>query len=268
MQRMWLHYAAQSQVEECRVSNWQMVEMFDFADEQTSEYQNFVRYVDVGTNTPYPVDFLKQNLQALEYNYTPNYDALQFMAIEKEGLLTHEECQFLIEETLEQNKWIELKDFPFWSNRNTGLFSLVDINNKDKIIGGLVIKVHDSIRNLVSQHFVNGDTVYCDQIGIVRWPVGSWQMTHIDQVEGLKRVCGSVLYLNDSYDGGHTFYPFFDKHMTPKTGKFFAHSPDNDHLHGVTKIIGQTRYTISSTWGTNPDYDVYAKQISAIREYL
>lgn len=241
--------------------------MFDFSDTNTGEYQNFLRYVNQETNKPYGIEYLRENLTSFEYNYIPKLDKSLLNTHEQEGFISAEECSELVAAAEKRNGWLASgSTLQFWEERNIPLFNVVPALSSDDKIKKLLVRIHDGLRDAFSKRFNNGLPVYCDQIGIVRWPVGSWQMTHIDHVDGLDRVCGSVVYLNDDYEGGETFYPFFEKSMKPLKGKMFAHSPDNEHLHGVTKIIGKTRYTISSTWGTNENIQPYKQIIEAFRQ--
>jgi predicted 2-oxoglutarate/Fe(II)-dependent dioxygenase YbiX len=87
-------------------------------------------------------------------------------------------------------------------------------------------------------------------------------MTHKDDVDGLDRVSGCVVFLNDDYEGGEPFYPYYDKMVKPKAGMVYAHSSDEDHLHGVTQIKNKARYTISITWTKNKDKFSYPDHFS------
>lgn len=240
--------------------------MFDFEDQTTNEYKSFVKYVDLKTNKPYSSQYIKDNSIQLEYGYSPKFDNTLFFSLEKEGFLSSDECTYLINSAVSQNKWLKSSQtMPFWGDRNTPLFNLFYHATDKTYAKQLVLKIHDELKLLIKEKFACGQDIFCDQIGIVRWPVGSWQMPHIDQVPYLSRVCGSVIYLNDDYDGGETFYSFFDKTMKPTRGKMFAHSPDNEHFHGVTKIGKCTRYTISSTWGTTATVQPYAEILNKLR---
>ena len=216
--------------------------MFDFADTSTPEYKNFVRYVNQETNKPHSSDYIINNKIQLDYGYLPKFDPTLFYMLEKESFLTNDECDFLVNAAKSQNQWLPIgQTLPFWADRNTPLINILPQNP-------LGAKIQKELKTLIQNKFACSQELYCDQIGVVRWPVGSWQMPHIDAIPTLNRVCGSVIYLNDDYEGGETFYSFFDKIMKPVKGKLFAHSPDNEHFHGVTKIGKCTRYTISSTW--------------------
>ena len=93
-------------------------------------------------------------------------------------------------------------------------------------------------------------------------------MTHIDYVKEFDRVAGCVVFLNDDYEGGEPFYPYYGIKTTPKRGMVYAHDVGHSHLHGVTKIRNKTRYTISSTWTINPNQNFYKTSIESIQKYL
>jgi hypothetical protein len=75
------------------------------------------------------------------------------------------------------------------------------------------------------------------------------------------RSFGSIIYLNNDYLGGHTYYPNFDIEIIPEAGKLAVHPGDPNHLHGVTKIENGIRYTVASFWTTEKekgnDWSIY-----------
>jgi hypothetical protein len=73
-------------------------------------------------------------------------------------------------------------------------------------------------------------------------------MTDTDIVGYEHRAYGSIIYLNDTYEGGHTYYKNFNHEVTPKAGALAVHPGDSEHLHGVTEIKDGMRYTIASFW--------------------
>ena len=62
------------------------------------------------------------------------------------------------------------------------------------------------------------------------------------------RYFGCVIYLNDDYIGGETFYPDHNFKIVPKSGTLAIHLGDCNHRHGVTEVKENTRYTIASFW--------------------
>ena len=67
---------------------------------------------------------------------------------------------------------------------------------------------------------------------------------------------GSVLYLNDDYEGGEIYYPDYDYLYKPKAGSMALHRGNT--RHGVKKVISGERFcaaslvTIKGNWNNNP----------------
>lgn len=236
--------------------------MFDFSNTTSPEYLNFIKFVDTKTNKP--IDIKKISKDKFPYAYVKNLEPFKFFR--KENFLTQEECEYLVwlaETTLSWPKG----SLQFWDERNIGLLTDVPKHHYAGVeTARLILSIHSRIKEFISNSF--GIECYADQIGIVRWPPGSYQMPHIDAIPELDRVAGCVIYLNDDYEGGETFYPYYDKIVYPKAGSIFAHDSGHSHLHGVTQIKEKTRYTISSTWTDNPYQSTYERQLVFTQNYL
>lgn len=76
---------------------------------------------------------------------------------------------------------------------------------------------------------------------------------HIDSKAGEYGMFTTVLYLNDDFDGGHTFINIDDERIEvkPKTGRLVAY---NGHRleHGVTDISNGVRYTLPMWYTSKP----------------
>ena len=68
------------------------------------------------------------------------------------------------------------------------------------------------------------------------------------------REFGAVVYLNDDFESGYTYYPNFDVEIKPKAGTLVLHPGDEIHRHGVRGSRGGNRYTISSFWTKDATY--------------
>ncbi len=237
--------------------------MFDFLNALSSENIQHRVFVEENTNTPKKFKNLDQT--RFPYKIVEKVEPPEIFY--KEGLLSADECEYLVWLAETESNWSVNITHPFWSERNIGLLTTIPKHKYQSVETiKLALSVHQKIKEFVSKSF--NIECYADQIGIVRWPPNSFQMVHVDEVPELSRVAGCVVYLNDDYEGGHTFYPYYDREHTPKTGAIFAHNPNHSHLHGVTKILGNTRYTISSTWTRNPQQSPYTTQIKQIEDYL
>lgn len=221
--------------------------MFDFTDVTTPEYQSFVRFVDIETNVPRKLEEVDQ----IAFPYGVKTEVGPFRSYQKEDLLSKDECEYLIWLAESKDEWLE-ETLPFWKGRNLPFLTMLPSRPwATQETHPLCMDIVKRIQSFINKSF--DVESWPDQIGIVRWPPGSWQMTHKDDVDGLERVAGCVVFLNDDYEGGEPFYPHYGKMVKPRAGMVYAHSSDADHLHGVTQIKNKTRYTISTTWTVNKD---------------
>jgi hypothetical protein len=77
---------------------------------------------------------------------------------------------------------------------------------------------------------------------IVKWPVGSTQNLHFDDVGD--PVLTSVLYLNDNYKGGQTYYEE-GTIFKPKTGRI-VYFDGQQYKHGVKPVEKETRFVVAA----------------------
>lgn len=117
-------------------------------------------------------------------------------------------------------------------------------------------RIENAIKSLYSL-----DNIYYDTIHIVRWFDGMEQPPHADaeHMDGSYhplswRDFGAIIYLNDDYEGGHTYYPNYNLEIIPEPGKLAIHPSDLNHLHGVSKVSGGIRYTLPSFWTKDPSH--------------
>ena len=92
--------------------------------------------------------------------------------------------------------------------------------------------------------------LYPDYTDLVYWPHGismgihadnSWENGEPNYVS--YRVVSGIAYLNDDYEGGHTFFPELGVKIEPKVGKLVVFPSNIDYKHGVTTVVGE-RYTL------------------------
>lgn len=180
-----------------------------------------------------------------------------------DDFLSKEEIDVFLSYCKSTDNWIdgdstELgKDF--WSGRSIYLEAM------PPEIANMVLKVKDRLSEAIEKEY--GKKHYCDLIHLVRWPDGYEQALHSDDMmyqnhpEDYEwfhhRTLSSIIYLNDDFEGGHTYYDKFpEATVKPKPGRAAIHPGDVEHYHGVTKVVGNTRYTLPSFWGTDPQYEL------------
>jgi hypothetical protein len=233
--------------------------MFDFTDVKTPEYISFAKFVDTETNIPREIS----NIDKTDIPYGFKHEVGPFRSYEQEDIISKDECDYLIWLAESKDEWLE-ETIPFWVGRNLPFLTMLPTRPfASPETMGICVDIVKRIQTFINKSL--GCDSWPDQIGIVRWPPNSFQMTHKDDVEGLERVAGCVVFLNDDYEGGEPFYPYYSKMVKPKAGMVYAHSSDEDHLHGVTQIKNKIRYTISTTWTTNKTKCPYLGQLEGYK---
>lgn len=91
--------------------------------------------------------------------------------------------------------------------------------------------------------------------GIRKWNPGEYQGVHADGETaagwpGYNYIVdyGSILYLNDEYEGGELFFPKYNIHIKPKPGTLVFFPSTNMYAHGVTEVTDGVRFTSPHFW--------------------
>ena len=164
--------------------------------------------------------------------------------------LAKEDYEYLLNIIKDINVW-ENAGSEFWNNRVINYSTMLK-HNRDAAI----IMLDSNIRcaQYIKNEYNLDTNVYSDTLQVIRWFPGMEQPPHADDMTNTEtkgfehRVFGSIIYLNDNYVGGHTYYPNHNFEVIPKAGQLAIHPGDPEHLHGVTKIENEMRYTIASFW--------------------
>lgn len=88
-----------------------------------------------------------------------------------------------------------------------------------------------------------GQAMTLDTHQLTVWPQGSAQPAHVDNRRAETRFA-AILYLNDDFTGGETFFEGIDFTGTPRAGRLIAF-PGRQLRHGVRRIDTGTRYTLA-----------------------
>lgn len=91
--------------------------------------------------------------------------------------------------------------------------------------------------------------------GIRRWDAGESQGPHADgeTVHGVATDTyivdyGSIMYLNDNYDGGELYFPAYGIDFQPKAGTLAFFPSSTYYVHGVKEVLAGVRYTSPHFW--------------------
>lgn len=172
------------------------------------------------------------------------------MILIQDNFVNKHNCDFILNNILEEY-WQKIPNDSLWDKRTISLYS----TNKNKELYDLLYSIFLKTKQTIENFYSLQNKIYADTFNIVRWYDGMEQSVHSDKMEVLinnelysHREFGSILYLNNNYLGGKTFYPEKNIYIDPEPGKLIVHPGDKDYLHGVSKIENGIRYTIASFW--------------------
>lgn len=141
--------------------------------------------------------------------------------------------------------------------------SFCDIPDKN------ILKVFEILKYKVTQTAVkiypSESYLYLDYCNIVFWDTGMQMSPHADNIypdrtpnNTFFRDYSFVIYLNDDYKGGHTYFTNENKVCIPEVGKIVIFPSGLQYTHGVLKVSEGKRYTISG-WLTKNEKHMYFK---------
>lgn len=173
------------------------------------------------------------------------------MLVMRRGVLTRRQCQVLCEasERIEPRR----QENAYWDGRVSFLDSMPEEERETRALiqqARLIAQI--SIIQTVRPPYV----LHSDTAQLVRWDPGQELKPHADNIEPDGRPNGTphramscVVYLNDNYGGGETFFPGLGFRIKPEPGLMLAFGSGETHVHGVTRVRDARRYMIA-TWFT------------------
>jgi len=98
--------------------------------------------------------------------------------------------------------------------------------------------------------------LYSDTAQLVRWHEGHELTPHADNIEPdgrpnatPHRSFSSLIYLNDDYEGGETYFPGHGVRLKPQAGALVLFGAGPQYVHGVSRVARGLRYTYAG-WFT------------------
>jgi predicted 2-oxoglutarate/Fe(II)-dependent dioxygenase YbiX len=177
-----------------------------------------------------------------------------------ENFVSPEDCKLVLDSIDDSIVWV--------SYTQEGIPDKVSKNLHDKKEAyGILKNAIDKLQNEIETHF--GRSLEEGFPGIRVWSVGDYQPLHADgeDPEGNPNEAyivdyGSVIYLNDDYEGGEIYFPDQQIEIKPKAGTVVFFPSNNMFIHGVKEITKGERYTCPQFW-VPTKYKVFERQIKA-----
>lgn len=197
------------------------------------------------------------------FNYSigdEKFSTEPFLGKTVSNFISPDEVSVLLNYCKNTDAWEEIPDNYEWTKRTID-FSL--LNGECALI---VSNAMSRLQKVLINEYNLKAPIYPDTVNIARMFSGTLQRPHCDDMsdserdniknEFRHRYFGSVIYLNNDFIGGKTFYTEHPIEIDPEPGKLAIHLGDCNHRHSVTRVEGNTRYTISSFWGFDKSLSV------------
>ena len=173
------------------------------------------------------------------------------------NLLSRAQCQLLID-CFERNRagFAARTGSDYWDGRYIWSNSLPR-TELDALRLMQQLRHYSTLR--VMLRFSPGKFVYSDTAQLVCWPPGVELTPHADNIEPNgtpnttpHRAFSSILYLNNDYEGGETFFPGHQLRLRPRPGTLVLFGAGRDYVHGVTEVRSGMRYTYAGWFTFDP----------------
>jgi len=177
-----------------------------------------------------------------------------------ENFISNEECKIVLDSIDDKMLWhsYSLEGIPDKISKN-----LYEKPQAFKILKNAI----DKLQNEIEMHF--GRPLEEGFPSIRMWSPGEYQPIHADGEdpqgnpnESYIVDYGSVIYLNDDYEGGEIYFPDQGIDFRPKSGTVVFFPSNNMFIHGVREIISGNRYTCPQFW-VPTKYKIFEKEIRA-----
>ena len=158
-------------------------------------------------------------------------------------IASKEELEFIVDTASTMDIWDNSHQNETWFNRVSDLQKMQECAPKTY---KLIEKIQEIFMDQVCSFYdVN---VMTPSPSIARWFVGNLQYPHADKTSYPDYDIGSVIYLNNDYEGGEIYFPQHNLEIKPVAGNAFAFPGDEYYIHGVKEITSGTRYTLPIFW--------------------
>ncbi len=177
-----------------------------------------------------------------------------------ENFLSRDECAELIATLSGLRDQLDQRNVsdPYWQGRTLFYEQVLQARPK---AADIMARFQKAAAKRLRRFYLLRKPLYADTVHLVRWAEGQHMSAHADNVfpngdphPQFWRVCASVVYLNDNYDGGDLYFTRHDKLIKPKAGMLVGFSGGFYHEHAVLKVLRGERVTMPAFYTTSPEY--------------
>ena len=196
----------------------------------------------------------------------PDLDASAFDFIYESAFLTPAECALLTEtaQDLAARQQSEGIEDTFWKGR---FLQFGDVLLRRPGSAALMREAQSRVTQRLRAFYELTAPIFADTAALVRWRTGMFMDPHADRASpdggyhGFPhRDFGSIVYINDDYEGGELYFPRLDLVVKPTLGLLVAFTGGWHHEHAVLKVRSKDRLTMSAFYSFDASHrerDVY-----------
>lgn len=109
-------------------------------------------------------------------------------------------------------------------------------------------------KNKYNEKYKHAHLNKIEQISILKYQLGNYFKEHSDHGWGAYRTTSIIVYLNPSkYEGGETYFPFFDLFVKPKTPSIIFFPSNYIYAHSALPVVSGEKI-VMVTWANDlPD---------------
>lgn len=233
------------------IQQWRRDSLLDRLDHQQDDANRTGRQrLRDGVLTPSPATVritadLDLDPEALDFIWEPNF-------------LTPAECALLMEtaDALAGKQRVEGVPDEFWKGR---ILQFGDVLLDRPGAAALMRDAQRRVTERLRKFYELTVPVFADCVQLVRWRPGMSMPTHADRANAsgsphafAYRDFGSIVYINEGYEGGELYLPRLDLVIEPSLGTLVAFTGGWHHEHGVTRVTGQDRLTMPAFYTFDP----------------
>ena len=215
-----------------------------------------ILYIMIHTN----INGDEMNDFILERGIERYYDSKKFPAIFPK-FLDDGICDYLSDYLINNQKLFTLEnpEIEYWKDRTINYYELSEYKIRD-ILRDNTKRLQDIITEKAS---LTVRKAYPDTMVLTKWTEGIEQLPHADRshLDGTEnytpwRDYSTLIYLNESFEGGDIFFPRQKIFYKPKKGTAILFPATTEFVHGVSKIKSGVRFTLTSFWSFDKGHSV------------
>lgn len=112
-----------------------------------------------------------------------------------------------------------------------------------------VLDVYEHVRKYADRWALRPSEPLAYNAAVLLYTPGCFLHEHDDYTHATQRRFTSVLFLNDSYEGGEICFPKQGLVLKPKAGTLLLFPARSDHPHSVKEVLSGRRAVMQSFWG-------------------